>query len=60
MLSVVSVFSSCVIKLNIIVGWKKMNLKQMVEHVYRLQSFTTNMYLLSTKLLLRNTWVTVD
>ena len=42
MLRVVSVFSSCVTKFNIIEGLKKMDLKQMIQHVYRLQSFTTN------------------
>lgn len=41
-LEVVSVFSSCVTKLNIIEGLKKMNLKQMVQHIYQLQSFTMN------------------
>jgi hypothetical protein len=42
MLKVVSVFSSCITKLNIIEGLKKMDLKQMIQHVYRLQSLTTN------------------
>ena len=42
MLTVVSVFSSSVTKLNVIEGLKKMNLKQMVQHVFRLHSFTTN------------------
>ena len=41
MFIVVYVFSSSVTKLNI-EGLKNMNLKQMVQHVYRLQSFTTN------------------
>jgi hypothetical protein len=42
MLTVVSVFSSSVTKLNVIEGLNKMNLKQMVQHVFRLHSFTTN------------------
>jgi hypothetical protein len=36
MLKVVSVFSSCITKLNIIEGLKKMDLKHMIQHVYRL------------------------